>query len=120
MRRGYFGDTGSQIHYREVAPGRDAGQPTLLCLPPSPHTGAFYGSIMPLLNADRRVVAIDYPGYGGSDRIEDVSIAGYATALFAMVDRFGPVDVLGFHTGNLVMAEIMAAQPDKVRKAFFF
>lgn len=114
MRRGYWGETGTQIHYREIAPRAKTDNGPLLCLPPAPHTGTFFSRVMPILSQERRVIAIDYPGYGGSDRGKTASIQSYANALASMVEAFGPVDLLGFHTGNLVAAEIAKSQAEKV------
>lgn len=117
MHRGYWGETGAQIHYRELAPQTKTDNPPLLCLPPSPHSGLYFATVMPLLNEKRRVVAIDYPGFGGSDPLTgEASIEVYAQSLKSMVETFGPVDVLGFHSGNLVALELGLICPDKVSK----
>ena len=75
---------------------------------------------MPLLNTRRRVIAPDYPGYGGSDGPgADPSIADYAKAILEFLDSpdvDGPVDVLGFHTGCLVATEMAILAPERFRR----
>ena len=84
--------------------------PDLYCLHPSPFSGLAYTNVMPMLAQNRRVIAPDYPGYGGSDPFKaHPSIAEYAEAMLAVMDdltRGGTVDLTGFHTGNLVAGEM--------------
>ncbi len=106
-----------QIHARRLeAAGSDAA-PTLICLHPAPHSGLYFTSAMPLLNEHRRVVAPDFPGYGGSTRPDQLpSITDYAHAIIDLIDALGipgdrPVDLLGFHTGCLVAVEVARLEP---------
>jgi len=112
MRKGYFGAPGQQVHYRECGSG---GTP-LMCLPPAPHTGAYFETVMPLLAQKRQVKAVDYPGYGGSDRLEgEPSIAAYARRLSSEFNGKTRLDLIGFHTGNLVALEIALLHPNAVQ-----
>jgi len=113
MRRDYFGDAGCQLHYIEAG---DASNETLLLFPPSPNTSVYYEKIIPLLANQYHVIAIDYPGFGGSDRIVDVSISGYAKAVAPLAKTYGSISVSGFHTGALVANELALQFPDLVRK----
>jgi len=113
MHRDYHGEAGAQLHYIEAG---DATNETLLLLPPSPHTSVYYEKIIPLLAVRYHVIAIDYPGFGGSDRIDDVSISGYAHAVAPLAEKYGPVTLSGFHTGALVATEMALQFPDIVRK----
>jgi len=113
MRRGYHGEAGAQLHFTQA--GHDLDE-TVLLLPPSPHTSVYYEKIIPLLAAQYHIIAIDYPGFGGSDRIEDVSILAYANAVAPLAEKYGPVCVSGFHTGTLVANELALQFPDLVSK----
>lgn len=113
MRKGYFGEAGAQLHYIEAG---DAAAETLILLPPAPHTSVYYENIIPLLAANYHVIAIDYPGYGGSDRFDDISISSYANSLAPLVKEHAPVCLAGFHTGTLVANEIALQFPKEVRK----
>jgi pimeloyl-ACP methyl ester carboxylesterase len=88
----------------------------LWCLHPAPFSGLAFSNIMPHLAKGRRVFAPDLPGYGGSDSLKEApSIAAYAKAVGAIIaDR--PIDLLGFHSGCLVAAEIAVQHSNIVRK----
>ena len=105
---------------RLLAAGNDAGNAPLICLHPAPSSGLYFATAMPLLNAERAVIAPDYPGYGGSD-IQDapLTIADYAAAMLDVIDNASltsPVDVLGFHTGCLVAVEMAHQRPEVIRR----
>lgn len=117
MRKAYAATSLGQVHYREIASSGEKSSPPLLCLHPAPSSGLYFATVMPMLNQGRRVIAPDYPGYGGSDAIDEPSIEAYASAVGELVDSMGgPVDVLGFHTGCLVGAELKLTNPDAVRR----
>jgi len=80
-------------------------------LHPAPSSGLYFTTAMPLLNRQRRVIAPDYPGYGGSDPIDDPSIGSYAAAVAECIDVLGlaDFDLFGFHTGCLVAVELALA-----------
>ena len=107
-----------QVHYRLLEPRGDKLHRPLVCLHPAPSSGMYFTTVMPLLNAGRRIVAPDYPGYGSSDSLDsEPGITDYASAMMCVTEDAGggePVDVLGFHTGCLVAAEMALAVPDKI------
>ncbi len=114
MRKGYSDGPFGQVHWQMMGNG-----PGLFCFAPAPFTGLAFNSIMPFLAADRRVIAPDYPGYGGSDRFRpDPSVADYAAAMSAVIADLsdGPVDLMGFHTGCLVAVETALSIPEKIRR----
>lgn len=119
--RKVYGDTSSgQVHARITeAQGGDA-LPPLVCLHPAPSSGLYFQTVLPMLSDGRQVIAPDYPGYGGSDRLSGPpTIEDYATAMLELLDDLGidrPVDVLGFHTGCLVGSEMALARPDSIRR----
>lgn len=113
-----------QIHFHGMAPRRRTGIPPLICLHPTPYSGAFYGEFQPLMASDRVVLCPDTPGFGSSDKpSKQMDITQYATVLADAIEalgygseRTGPVDVLGFHTGCLIAAEMALVRPDLVRR----
>lgn len=119
IRKGYSDGPYGQVHWRLLAPDGRTTQPDLYCLHPAPFSGLAFTTIMPHLAKERRVFAPDYPGHGGSDAFkEEPSIEEYAAAMMAVVDEqsgSGPVDLMGFHTGNLVAAEMALTAPEKIR-----
>ena len=68
MRRAYADSRFGQLHYRALGPtaGR-AVQPTLICLHATAYSGQTFEPLMPWLAHERRVIALDTPGYGQSD-----------------------------------------------------
>lgn len=118
IRRQYVDAGTGQLHLRALASDGDAVHAPLLCLPPAPSSGLYFTTVMPLLNHGRRVYAADYPGYGGSDPVSgEPTIPDYAEAMLRVAATVGaPVDVLGFHTGCLVGAEMALRDPASVRR----
>lgn len=120
MRKLYANTRCGQVHARLLdAAGEETGAP-LVCLHPAPSSGLYFATAMPMLNSNRRVIAPDYPGYGGSDApANPPSIADYARAILDFLDDAGvadPVDLLGFHTGCLVAAEMAHLEAKRVRR----
>lgn len=121
IRKGYTDGPFGQAHWRMAEPaagGRAA--PDLYCFHPAPFSGLAYTGIMPHLAAARRVIAPDYPGYGGSDPFTlTPSIDDYAKAMASVIEALSgdaPVDLLGFHTGCLVAAQCAIDDPGLVRR----
>lgn len=117
----HYADTSfGQVHVRCFKPEDKDRKPPLICLHPAPSSGLYFTTVMPMLGRGRHVTAPDYPGYGGSDaQAGPCTIADYASAVvealgFLSVNR--KIDVLGFHTGCLVAAEIAHSSPDWIRK----
>ncbi len=120
MSKQYVNTSYGQVHVRVLNAQDKSDTAPLVCLHPAPMSGLYFATVMPLLNADRDVVAPDYPGYGGSDpQYEPPDIADYAHAMLEAIDALGigrPVDVLGFHTGCLVAVEMAHLGPTSLRR----
>lgn len=112
MRKGYFGDAGHQIHYRES--GNPKGTP-LICLPPAPHSGLYFSNFQEALG-DQNSLAVDYPGYGGSDPQDGQTIEFYAESLLDLIKSLETVHLLGFHSGCLVALELARIAPQLLDK----
>jgi pimeloyl-ACP methyl ester carboxylesterase len=92
---------------------------TLLCFHQSPMSGRVFRRFLPIAGIDRCVYAPDTPGYGESDAPPSApSIADYAGAMLDFLDsmRFRQVDLLGYHTGSAIAAELAIARPALVRR----
>jgi pimeloyl-ACP methyl ester carboxylesterase len=121
LRRSYFDCRYGQLHMRHAIPsggGFDEGT-TLLCLHQSPMSGRVFQKFLAIAGGTRAIYAPDTPGYGESDAPpHKPAIADYAAAMLDFLDsmRFRKVDLLGYHTGSAIAAEIAIARPDLVRR----
>lgn len=71
-----------------------------------------------VLGENHRVIAVDLPGFGGSDRLPDGSDFGrYAVALTGLLDHLGlsSVAVFGHSLGGLVALSLAVEAPERVR-----
>ncbi len=120
MKRFYVDGPFGQVHCLEW--GSDGSLPPLICLSPSPFSSKAYLTLAPLLAQQRRVIAIDYPGFGNSQAKSqggELSINDLAHVVQAVADACSPtvaVDLFGFHTGTLVAAEMSVEYPARVNR----
>jgi pimeloyl-ACP methyl ester carboxylesterase len=121
VRRGYFESRYGQLHVHNAIPpggGFEEGTP-LLCLHKSPLSGRMFERFLSLAGRDRSVYAPDLPGFGDSDAPSSrPAIADYGAAIgdFLETMRFRQIDVLGYHTGSLIAAELAIIKPKQVRR----
>jgi pimeloyl-ACP methyl ester carboxylesterase len=121
VRRGYFECRYGQLHVHNAIPpggGFEEGTP-LLCVHKPPLTGRLFERFLGLAGRDRSVYAPDIPGFGDSDAPAGrVGIADYAGAIgdFLETMRFRQIDLLGYHTGALIAAEVAITRPKQVRR----
>ena len=74
---------------------------------------------IPRLAQDRRVVAMDLPGFGLSPEPEgEVSIPGYGRCVNALCDRLGlgKVELVGNSMGGYIAAEVAIQFPERVSR----
>ena len=124
--RDYAPSRFGQVHLYAAAPAPevDLSAPPLVCLHQSPTSGSWYREFQMVMATDRLVLCPDTPGYGKSDHPPEVpSMADYGAAMIDMLkalgfgpDGAGPVDLLGFHTGNFVAMEMAIQAPEYIRK----
>lgn len=121
LHRAYFESRYGQLHVHYAIPtggGFDEGT-TLLCFHQSPMSARVFDPFLKVMGRDRSVYAPDTPGYGESDAPPvKPSIGDYAQAMIDFLDtmRFRKVDLLGYHTGALIAAEVALARPEVVRR----
>jgi pimeloyl-ACP methyl ester carboxylesterase len=82
-------DSGLTIAYREA--GRQHAGAAVLLLHGWPTSSYLWRDVMPAIAGHRRVVAVDLPGFGGSDKPTDVrySFGFFAEAIDGVADRLG-------------------------------
>lgn len=104
-----------QLHYRTVP--ADPALPLLIMLHQSPLSSRNYEAVLPLLAGHCRPVALDTPGYGGSDAVpEHWEVADYAQVVWSIADamRADQVFVFGRATGAVFALEAALSQPRRV------
>ena len=122
IRRQYVDGRFGQVHLYRIDPERDTGKTPLVCLPPTASSGAYYQDFMLEMGRDRTVIAIDSPGYGLSDSPpEPTTIIEFALSAGDALDALGygngsKVDVVGWHTGEVITMEIAVQRPDLIRR----
>ena len=117
LSRRYVGPPGRQTHLLEA--GLISSEPSLWCLHATAYAGRSFAPLIEALAGRRRVVAPDTMGYGGSDKPgQRIEIGDYASLIDQALDAAGEdrVDLLGYHTGALVAAELARLRPDRVRR----
>lgn len=113
IKRYVYGPFG-QIHLRES--GVQSGTVPLICLHATAYSSRSFEPLMETFGIVRHVIAIDLPGYGGSDApSRKPDMTGYADAIAGAIGP-GPVDLFGYHTGVYVAAELALRHPSKVRQ----
>jgi pimeloyl-ACP methyl ester carboxylesterase len=115
IRCGYAETPRGRMHIRSAGHG---GLP-VIALASAPGSSAPLAPVLTGLAADRRVVAPDYLGNGGSDKPDGpVDIAVLAADVLALADALGfeKFDLWGTHTGALIALEASIAAPARVRR----
>ena len=125
IRRRYVDGRFGQVHVYTAAALDDSAQSTpLMCFHPTAVSGDFYRDYMLEMSTDRLVMAMDTPGYGRSDPPpEPQPMSELAGAAADVLDALGygaagagAVDVIGYHTGTFIAAELAVERPDLVRR----
>ena len=113
-----------QVHIRVANPEGETSRTPLVLFHPTPYSGDYFTAFMENLSKDRQVIAIDTPGYGDSDAPDSLpTIRDYAESASAALEGLGfkrdgdlKIDVLGYHTGSLIAAELALIRPQLVRR----
>jgi len=122
LTRRYVGEAGRQVHVIEGGPAGVAASahPPLACLHAAPCSAASFAPFLNAMAQRRHVLALDTPGYGGSDRPDQrLDIAGYAERLGEALDeslKNGQIDLFGHSTGALMAVELARRRPERVRR----
>lgn len=118
MRRSYLDGPYGQIHVRAAVHPEPRHRP-LVCFHLTPGSGRMYEALLEEMGADRTVVAPDTPGYGASDPPpEPPAIGDYAAVMAHVVESLGlgEADLMGYHTGSKIAAELAISRPDLVHR----
>lgn len=117
LARRYVPSPFGQTHVTQGGSARDRRTPLVL-LHLLPFSGVWWRPLQ-LAMPDRRTYAVDLPGCGGSDAPPAAPpLKTYSDAVLTALDGLGlrRVDLMGYHTGAAVAADIAARRPDRVRR----
>ena len=119
-RRLYVDGPFGQMHLRMAGKASD-GQAPLVCFHLSPLSSRLYERFIDrMAEGGRLAIAIDTPGFGMSDAPPaPPTIADYSQAMLAAIDALGiggPVDLMGYHTGSIIAADLAASHKHRVRR----
>lgn len=103
------------VHYQEQGQGLP-----LLLLSANPGEAADWAAVMPALATEFRVLALDWPGYGGSEIPADAAdwtVLDYAEVLreFIAALALPPVALIGNSVGGNAAVRLAAEAPGQVR-----
>jgi pimeloyl-ACP methyl ester carboxylesterase len=121
LRRMYIDCRYGQLHLTTAYPasgGFDEAAP-LVFLHADEGSGGDFNRCAQLLGVDRSIYAPDLPGSGGSDAPKGrMAVAGLALAVVDLLEqlRLKRVDVVGCGRGALVAFELVATNPQSVRR----
>lgn len=116
IKRAYVSVGRLQLHYRRAG---TEGAPLIVLLHQTPSSSAMYEPLMAELADRYELLALDTPGFGGSDALlEDFSIPAAASALAAAVRwlRPGAHRWFGHHTGAALGLQVASAHPEQVAR----
>jgi 3-oxoadipate enol-lactonase len=116
---------GARVHYLAAGPealstGAGAGGTTLVLLHAFPLHAGMWAPQLAALSADRRVVAPDMLGFGGSDAPDSMyryTLVGYADLVAGLLDHLGLDRVVlgGLSMGGYVAFAFLRQYPERVR-----
>jgi len=102
------------LHYREAGQGSP-----LILLHQVPLSSLEFSEVQPVLARNRRVVALDLPGYGCSDAPpRGFAMSDYVAVVTRLLEelQFEHTDLLGVQSGAAIANAVAAAHPARVRR----
>jgi len=118
MKRHYIDLPEGQIHYREEGRGK-----VIILLHMASSSGNEFSRIIPYLSFKYRAIAMDYFGFGESDKPpRKYSIEDHARTMFQAMDalKIKSATLVGGHTGAVIGLEMAVTNPERVEHLIMF
>jgi pimeloyl-ACP methyl ester carboxylesterase len=112
MPRGYARTPQGEIHYAEEGAGE-----ALLFLHAVPRSQRYFRHALPLFAPHFRAIAMDIPGFGGSEPLRGApTMQALAAAVVRFLDamQLERAHLFGLHTGNKIAAALAAEFPQRL------
>jgi haloalkane dehalogenase len=105
--------SGLRVHYVDEGEGE-----TILCLHGEPTWSFLYHAMIPMLSARRRVIAMDFVGFGRSDKFTnpaDYSFRMHRDTLSEFMDvlRLDDVTLVAHGLGGMIGLRLVAGRPER-------
>jgi pimeloyl-ACP methyl ester carboxylesterase len=103
---------GRRINYADIGSG-----PVAVLVHGQGGSWQWWLRVLPTVSAHRRVIAVDLPGFGGSDPIATGDVFGeHVATIIGLLDHLGLPDatVAGHSMGGLVALQVACDHPDRV------
>ncbi len=114
MKRSLIETPEGHLHYREAGQGSP-----LILLHQVPLSSLEFSEVQPALARNRRVIALDLPGYGCSDAPpRGYAMTDYVAVVMRLFDelQFEHADLLGVQSGAAIANAVAAAHPERIRR----
>jgi pimeloyl-ACP methyl ester carboxylesterase len=103
---------GRRISYADIGSG-----PVAVLIHGQGGSWQWWLRILPVVSAHRRVIAVDLPGFGGSDPIAAGDVfSEHVATIIGLLDHLGLADAIiaGHSMGGLVALQVACEHPDRV------
>lgn len=112
-----------QLYYQDI-PAKKETDDILILLHANPGDGQDYDAVITELSENKRIIAIDWPGYGGKStfskslfELGTISPILFYNILLEVLDKLNiqSADIIGNSIGGNVAARLAAKHPEKVK-----
>ena len=115
--------TATSVRTCELAFDRVGSGPALVLLHPLGADRRVWAPVIPLLAAERELIAVDLPGFGGSAAIAaPLTLAGYGALIAGLLDRLGIFRCMlfGHSLGAMIVQQMALDHPGRFERLVLY